>query len=207
MRKQNSYHTCVKTCYSLGIQQILPNDLKEIIPRSTSQYWKNEKEEKYIGHEFANKISKNLDQANIILNDKVKYERQLFVAFCRIKIKLIEIIGKDHFKKAFQENKNKVVNLIEKVKPHFGVKRLCNFMNLQTKTYSAWKASSFTNCPSSALSLCFRKTPSQITRKEIQVLRNFMTNPNYYHWPIASIWAMAFRSKKVVMGSVPNGAF
>lgn len=199
MRKKNSYHTSVKTCYSLGIQQILPEDLQKIIPKSTAHYWKSESEEKYVGYEFANRISKNLDQANIILSDKVKHERALFFAFCRIKIQLIEIIGKDHFRKGLRANKNKVVRLVERIKPQFGVKRLCSFLNLTPSTYSAWKVSSFINCPSSALNLCFRKKPLQISRSEIDVLRKFMTNPNYYHWPISSVWAVALRSKKVAM--------
>jgi len=135
--KQKSYHTSIKTCYALGLEEVLPESLREHIPRSTSHYWKSEQETKYVGHEFAARVSKNLDQASILLNDRVKHERALFVAFCRIKLTIINFIGRRSFTKLLQSNKPQVVSMVEKVKPLFGTNTICKFLNIEPKTYSA----------------------------------------------------------------------
>lgn len=45
--KYKKYHTDVKTCFALGIQnEILPENFIREIPGSTSQYWKHESSEK-----------------------------------------------------------------------------------------------------------------------------------------------------------------
>jgi hypothetical protein len=199
MRTKNSYHTSIKTCYALGFEELLPKSLRKRIPRSTYHGWKAENEAKYVGHEFANRIAKNLDHAHIILNDKVKHERALFVAFCRIKITIIQLIGKPEFKKILQQNKSAVVSLIEKVKPIFGGTTMLKYFNLNSKTYSAWKASSLNFCKGSHLKVCFRKITRQITTKEVKVIKALMTNPDFSHWPAASLWAMAIRTEQAVM--------
>jgi hypothetical protein len=199
MKKKSSYHTSIKTCYALGLENILPDTLRESIPRSTSHYWKSERESKYIGHEFANRISKNFDQANIILNDRVRHERALFVAFCRIKLTIINLVGKNEFKKLLQSHKPQVVSMVEKVKSIFGTKTICKFLNIEPKTYSVWKVKSNIFCPISKINLCFKKVSHQITTSEVAVLISFMTDPKYYHWPTASVWAYAIRSKEAIM--------
>jgi len=126
--------------FGLGLEEILPN----------------ENIQKYIGHEFAEQFSKNLDQTKIILNDKVKYERMIFVAFCRIKITFIEMVGKTNFQRILQTNKNSIVTLFERVKPLFNVKTLCQFTDMKTRTYSIAKL----KCPSSVLKdlmVCLRR--------------------------------------------------
>ena len=199
MRTKNSYHTSIKTCYALGFEELLPKTLRKQIPRSTYHGWKVENEAKYVGHEFANRIAKNLDHANIILNDKVRHERALFVAFCRIKITIIQLIGKQEFKKLLRQNKSAVVSLIEKVKPIFGGTTMLKYLNLNPKIYSAWKASSLNFCKDSHLKMCFKKITRQITTKEVKVIKALMTNPDFAHWPAASLWAMAIRTEQAVM--------
>ena len=61
MHKYKSYHSGIKTCYALGIQeQVLPENFTKKIPNSTSHYWKNENPDKYLGVEFVSKIDDNL---------------------------------------------------------------------------------------------------------------------------------------------------
>jgi len=199
MSKYNSYHTALKTCFNLGLEEIIPDNIKKQIPYTTSQDWRNENNQKYIGHEFAEQFSKNLDQTKIILNDKVKYERMIFSAFCRIKITFIEMIGKTNFQRILQSNKNSIVTLFERVKPLFNVKTLCQFTDMKTKTYSSWKSIARLKCPSSVLNICFRKVPNQISNKEINVLKKLMSEPKFFHWPTISIWAYAIRNNLATM--------
>ena len=82
MSVYTSYHTSVKICFALGIEQILPEELRKSIPRSTAHAWKQKRESEYFGYQFAHKASKNLNQAEVIFNDKVKCERANGSAVC-----------------------------------------------------------------------------------------------------------------------------
>ena len=54
----NSYHTTLKICYALGLQnQLIDVSIRQQIPYSTSRYWKsNIKPEKYIGADLSGSI-------------------------------------------------------------------------------------------------------------------------------------------------------
>lgn len=69
MQKYKKYHTDIKNCYALGIQnEILPDKFTKKIPNSTSYYWKYEVSEKYIGYEFSKSIQDSLDDTKIFLD-------------------------------------------------------------------------------------------------------------------------------------------
>ncbi len=54
MKKCNSYHSSIKICYSLGIDNHhLPQEFLSSIKPSTAHYWKNDNPDKYLDSEFA----------------------------------------------------------------------------------------------------------------------------------------------------------
>lgn len=62
MKIYNTYHAKIKTCYSLGLQEtLLPKELTSRIPRSTTQTWKKLNPEAFIGYDFANQVSTDLE--------------------------------------------------------------------------------------------------------------------------------------------------
>jgi len=71
MKKYNSYHSSVKICYALGIQDhLLPDNFTSTIKPSTSHYWKNDNPHKYLGSEFSSSINNNIDDLQIIYDEK-----------------------------------------------------------------------------------------------------------------------------------------
>lgn len=92
MNQRNSYHTTIKLAYALDIQkQWLPSAFTKAIPRSTSHGWKSEKSEMYVGLEYATIIGDNVDELKLICDDKLRREKQLFIAYTRLKLTLIEV--------------------------------------------------------------------------------------------------------------------
>ena len=60
-----SYHTNVKLCYSLGIeQQIFPSAFLESIPKTSKQYWKTLSVEHFKGSEYESLSACNLSSIN-----------------------------------------------------------------------------------------------------------------------------------------------
>jgi putative transposase len=48
------------------------------------------------------------------------------------------------------------------------------------------------------MSLCLKRYPRQLQRKEINKIKGMLTSPSYEHWPIVSIAALALRKGSVV---------
>ena len=82
MKRYNSYHTKIKTCYSLGLQEtLLPKEFITSIPRSTTQGWKDLNPETFIGYEFAHQVETDLEQVKLILDERVKPMKTCFMRF------------------------------------------------------------------------------------------------------------------------------
>jgi hypothetical protein len=70
----NTYHTGVKTCFALGLQeQLLPQTFIESIPNSTSHYWKRENPDKYLGSDFVSQIEEGLDDTILFLDKRLAF--------------------------------------------------------------------------------------------------------------------------------------
>ena len=122
MQKYKSYHSGIKTCYALGIQEeVLPENFIKNIPNSTSHYWKNENPDKYLGAEFVTKIDADLDNVKLVLNENLKKINQGYFAFCRLYLTILSFIGKKQFKAIIKQNRNTVVDLIENLPDGFDV--------------------------------------------------------------------------------------
>ncbi len=201
MKKYNTYHSSIKICYSLGIENhILPQDFISSIKRSTAHYWKNDSPDKYIGSEFASTVSNNLDDLQIIYDQKVTELKKMFIAFCKVYITILGFIGEKEFKAIIRKNRNDVVNLIEKISSNINDQKLiCKFLRITPKSFQTWKRYQSYYCEFSLINLCFKKVPQQISKKEIFVLKRFMTNKRFFHWSIASVWGLAFKQGKTSM--------
>ena len=200
MQKYKSYHSGIKTCYALGIEEeVLPENFIKNIPNSTSHYWKNENPDKYLGAEFVTKIDADLDNVKLVLNENLKKINQGYFAFCRLYLTILSFIGKKQFKAIIKQNRNTVVDLIENLPDGFDKKIVCKFLKISSNSYSTWKRLKTYACSASPIGLCFKKIPHQISKAEIEILKKFMTNQKYIHWPISSIWGQAFKESKISM--------
>lgn len=84
MQKYKKYHSDIKVCYALGIQnEILPEKFVKEIPGSTSFYWKDIDAKKFVGSEFASGIHESLDDTKIFLDKRLYFSRKAFVQFAR----------------------------------------------------------------------------------------------------------------------------
>ena len=198
MKKYNSYHSSVKICYALGIQNhLLPDNFTSTIKPSTAHYWKNENPNKYLGTEFSLSLNNNIDDLQIIYDKKVLQLKKMFVTFCKVYLTILNFIGEKEFKAIIKKNRNSIVNLIEKVSTSNYEKYLiCKFLKITPHSFQTWKRYQNYYCEFSLINLCFKKVPQQISRNEIQVLKSFMSNKRFYHWSIASIWGLAFKQGK-----------
>lgn len=202
MQKYNRYHSDIKMCYALGIQnEILPEKFVKDIPNSTSHYWKDLDAEKFVGSELVSKIQNDLDDTKVFLDHRLKLGRQAFAQLGRLYLTLITLIGKDHFKVLIRDNRSVFVDIIENLSDDFpfSKKEVLRFLMISKKQYSSWLHDRKYACEQSLIGQCFKRRPNQISNREMNILKKYMKNPDFKTWCIRSIWGKAFRDGIVSM--------
>jgi hypothetical protein len=125
----NTYHTGVKTCFALRLQeQLLPQTFIESIPNSTSHYWKRENPDKYLGSDYVSQIEEGLDDTKLFLDRRLALSRKAFVQFGKLYITLITLLGKENLRKLIKNNRNIFVDLIENLGDEFPIAKKIYFV-------------------------------------------------------------------------------
>lgn len=123
------------------------------------------------------------------------------MTFAKIYITFRNHLGEKKIKNIVKQNKNDFIRLIDQ---HYnsigGSKLLFKILSISKDTYRNWKRMQANYCPVSHSKLCYVKVPNQVSHKEINVLRKYMSYKEYSHWSIAAVWGKAFRNGKTTMG-------
>ena len=200
MSKYNTYHSQVKICYSLGLEkQLLPKTFTKGIPRSTYFQWRQTPSDKYLGSEFAHKIDGDLENIKLILDEKLRLLTSAYFSFCRLYIVLVNFIGRKKMKMFIKQNRDLVVNLMERL-PEFVDKSIFyKFFFLNAISYGQMKAFYQAGCKNSPIGICFQRKPNQISYKELVELKRMLLKKRYRSWSSSAVWAKAVRLGKVSM--------
>jgi transposase InsO family protein len=197
MRTRKTYHSSIKLAYALGLQDTwLPRSFTETIPRSTYHAWKTQAKEKYVGYQFAHQINSNVEELKMTYHQRLERERQLFMAYARIKLTLINvIIGRERFEGLIKEHFKDIVHTIESSKNSFhgGVKEACSHLNIKPRLYYYWRSISKHHCTVSPKNICVKKVPNQATLQEFKIMKSLLSRKRFEHWPICSVWGYAKR--------------
>ncbi len=179
-----SYHTHIKL---LARQGLLPTEFLAQIPRTNIHRWRNEAENKY--HSF------NLTCDPSVHPSEGKKTKRTFSAYVRIG-KLFTSIA--HSLPAFhhqvKEHSKQVVALIQRVRNTIGLKRALKFFDISVQTFRQWSLQSMTSCFQSAIGFCNRIYPNQLSRAEVQKIKEMLTDAQFQYWPISSIAYYALRN-------------
>lgn len=202
MQKYKKYHTDIKTCFSLGLQnEILPEKFLKEIPGSTSHYWKELDSEKFVGAEFSKNIQNNLDDTKVFLDSRLYFSRKAFIELGRLYITLVTLLGKENIRKIIKANRNIFVDLIENLSEDFPIakKDILRFLMISKRQYSFWLSDRKFACNISLVGQCFKRRPKQISNREISILKKYMNLSKHKTWCIRSIWGKAIRDGVVSM--------
>jgi hypothetical protein len=67
-------------------------------------------------------------------------------------------------------------------------------MKISQQQYYAWINK--VDCGHSLMKLCLKKYPHQLSNKEINVVKEYVTEEAYLHWSLASIYCQMLRKLK-----------
>lgn len=200
MPQYNSYHSVVKTSYALGLEeQLLPQTFINQLPRSTTQGWRTIDPNDFVGSQFANQVETDLEHLQLLLDRRLKKMRTAFYAFSRLYLNCLDWIGKNNFQKLILQNKEAVIDLVEHLPIEWKRNLICKFLGISLHQFKLWKNNRRFNCALSLIGYCIKRFPTQISQKEINVLKSFMSRKRFVSWSIASIWGYAFKKGFISM--------
>lgn len=194
MSHYQQYSTAVKIYYSLGLEKtLIDKSIRDQIPRSTTTTWKQYDHKTVIGLELEKDLPKHLKQLEVIYHPAAKIPREAFVACMQFVVLLSSVIGKKQLRKVFRDNKHKFINFLEQYSEVFSYNKLAEILDISTKTLYNWKQHVAFKCEASALFKCVKRHPNQATIQEVNTIKEWLSKPDYGHWGIHSIWAVAFK--------------
>jgi len=189
--KYRSYHTDLKIAEFLGI---LPYDIRCQIPKSTLYNFRNKDFAEIFGMEFS-----NLTGDVIALLEEMK-KKSLFSKMLRgiIRVKTTLVAIKDIYLKKIKNSegiiKEKIVKAIEKVRDTLGLERSVRYFDISKGTFYSWSNQIKAKCVDSPVGKCLRIWTGQLTKKEIEKIKELCLDPIYKGWPVASIAYHALRN-------------
>lgn len=115
-------------------------------------------------------------------------------ACLKIKSCLIEIARKIKKQKiTTREKKTKLIRTIESLKKHLPLDKLLTLAGISFSTFYNWTKELAHQCHDSAIKLCLRQFPTQITKSELKRIRLIMEDRRYINWPLISLYWQAHR--------------
>lgn len=185
MKSYNTYHTCIK---QLARSNALPQKYAACIDRSTIWRWKLENEDKYLGYELSNiqTLQQFLER---------RESDTLIRTYLKVALALSAIFRMtNQLHRYLNQNKDILVKTLLHYKGTIRISFILRLLNLSTSTFHHWKNQVLYPCNTSALTMCRRIYPNQLTEMETSQLKFLLTNPAFKYWPVCSIAHYAQRN-------------
>ncbi len=188
MRQYNSYHTSIK---QLARRNRLPKKYTVFIDRSTIWRWKNECDDKYLGHELS-----KIDILEQFLDRKES--ETVIRTYLKLTTTISKILTESlQFQKIISEHKDKFVESILKYRKNINLKLVLRLCNISSSVFYYWKNQVLNKCTSSPIRLCRRIYSNQLTENEAAKIKKMLTDQEFKYWPINSIAYYALRNNIV----------
>lgn len=96
-------------------------------------------------------------------------------------------------KKLFRQSKSLVLSTIDKIKDVIGIQKAVRAFGISYQQYYAWGKQ--IKCNLSPVSLCRKLYHNQLTFKEVDTIKKYLTDVRYNHWNVSSVYFQMLREK------------
>lgn len=194
---KKKYDSSVIFLYSTGNEHLLPAEFRKKIPYSTISTWRKTKFEKYIGNEFRYFFDDALKLSRLI-NENRKQRKTLY-SIAKSWLILKEYIQPElKIKSKEIKVKRQIISVVFRMKNQLGLNATLKLLGISHSQYNQWILEIRFNCFDSYTELCMKNHPQQLGNKEIQKIKNILTDPEWSHWPVTSLASKALRDKTVI---------
>jgi putative transposase len=197
MINYDTYKRTYSTEFKLAVfLNLVSKDIISNIPRRSFYNFKKYNYDKIYGLQYSHE---KLDVAHQIINSNTLYKFNKAVLYIKNTIINIYSASIPDFKSLLKTDlvKQKVVSTINRVKNFFDLSKACRYFNISVKTFHNWSKNN--NCIDSVFSKCFKRHPSQLTVKEVNQIKDVLTDPVTKLWPLVSSYYYGLRNKIISM--------
>jgi transposase InsO family protein len=181
-RPKTSYHPFLLiACYL----NCLPSDIAQHIPRSTRHGWLHKEQDTLFGYDWYQQNKHLFDTLKHVVSNK----RLLQVNKALIRVLALQRFMQtyaDRIKQNVFEINDTILNNLHKVNSVIGLRTTLKLLQLSYSSYLRLKKRG--PCIASVLRLCRVRHPSQLLKKEVDIIIAYCTDVRYLHWPLASIY-------------------
>jgi hypothetical protein len=193
-QSRNTYSTEFKLAYTLGLA---PDNLTVNIPERTKYNFKSYDFTKVYGFAYS---KDSLDLARDIIQSQTLLKlNKAILSIYRTTINIYNsfIPNIKTLIKKSSSARFKIVETIDRDKDMLGATGACRLFNISVCTYNKWKNNR--KCSDSIFNRCFKRYPSQLTKKEERTVSHILNDPKTRLWPVISSYYYGLRNGLVSM--------
>lgn len=199
---RNKFHSDFKIAVATGL---IPVYALAFLPKSTRYNLLNISPEEFadlIGLDYSSlNISKHEIIENFALTKRFAQSissQRLFKTIFRVHYIIISIYS-SLISISFKDLKikRKVINCINRFKHIIGFDRALRYFNISKSAFYSWSKQLSLKCFDSPVGKCLKIWTTQLTKIEVDTLKNIITEKLKLFWPLSSIWGFAF-SKNII---------
>jgi len=189
---KRSYHTDICLQYKLGL---LPIEIQNQIPYTTLANWKKKDYNQHFGmdgcftDEKIELIRNFVTQKQLLNAAKAIYFVYSFFAKISCELKQRQ--------KTFRKYKDKIINIIDYIKPTIGFESALKRFQITYQQYYAWKKK--INCDNTFWDSCPKVFYNQLTFSEIGVMKKYLSDTRLANFSMSTIYYQMMRDKEAFM--------
>jgi len=103
-------------------------------------------------------------------------------------------------KSIIKEQKEMVVNTIEKVREHIPINKALKVFNISRSTFENYKSIVIHKCEPSYFNWCARRFSHQLLSTEVRTIKKYRSDVNYKFWSKSSVYLKAVRDGELPCG-------
>ena len=195
---RKSWDTNIKHLARHGLlNDVLNSEQIMMIPRSNLSRWRNEASNKYQYAQLNQIIEKEVDFIKRMnQSSKLKKINEGYFKLCDTFHEVISSVK--GVQSLLKEQKELIVNTIEKVVDIIPIEKALKVFNISRSTYQNYKSIVIHRCEASYFNWCTKRLPNQLLPAEVKVIKKYMENNTYLFWSKSSVYLKAIRDDTLV---------
>ena len=191
--RYNQYDTSIKKYIAAGGNPALAWDLG--IPNSTVSSWRRTDFSKYITHSLSG--SSYEDELRLFQKFlKDRFAQRLFKAYLSISEIFHHLLRlQPDFKDVLNNSKNLILQTIRSTKNIIGINNVLKLFRISRSKYDMWVKN--ISCTASFVGLCVKNFPNQLSKREVDRLKSFLSDFSHRNWPLISVYYEAVRKNLI----------
>lgn len=195
-KSRTKYDSIIPWLYINQKEHLLEDEFRKSIPYSTICDWRNQLSESFYGYQYRAMMNDALDEHLLFLEHQ-KLKSTLFTigkAWINLSKYILPVI---HKHKSFKPVLIEQTQLLCKVLPK---KTSLHIMGFSASTFH-YQVNSLIACASSSVRLCLKRNPQQISKPEVNEIKELFENTNFGSWTTISLYYWGLANNKFAMGT------